>query len=122
MARYQKERAMTNVVASYELVKCPTIDWADYEENDPKVQALSDIGKNVLSALIILMYQSKECFGRLSKTNHSDIRQFSFSKHLRDGDITRTFNKLLKNKIVIAVKEENEQFFTVPRFFRRVAA
>lgn len=122
MAPLPKERAMTNVVASYELVKCPTIDWADYEENDPKVQALSDIGKNVLSALIILMYQSKECFGRLSKINHSDIRQFSFSKYLRDGDITRSFNKLLKNKIVIAVKEEKEQFFTVPRFFRRVAA
>lgn len=111
-----------NVIANYELVKRPTIDWSDYEENDPKVQALSDIGKNVLSALIILMYQNKQHFGALPSLNHCDVRALSFCEYLRGADITRAFNKLLKNKIVVAVDNGSEQFFTVPRFFRMVTS
>lgn len=109
-----------NVIENYELVNEPTIDWADYEENDPKVQGLTDIGKNVLSALIILMYQNKKRFGTLPSLNHCDVRSLSFCEYLRGADITRAFNKLLKNKIVVAVDGGSEQYFTVPRFFRMV--
>lgn len=111
---------MTNVVTNYKRVKRPTIDWADWE-NDPQISLLPDINKNVLSALIIIMHQNEENFGKSVTIDSEKVKAFNFCNYLTDELIQKSVNELLKKKILVTVRNGNEQYFTVPRFFRRIA-